>query len=289
VARVKPEARTVTCVGCGTAFETPKTNKPFHSKECRTAYKARQREAEREQRPPLVKVCAFCDNEYTINVSNGARGAASSKYCPNNNKCRDAAYAKADKEERARIKAERGHWARVLPKTAEKLVAIRPLLDPANPISVRTCCYHLLSKGYLKSTKNFGGMQAHITKARLRESDDPNFLDDECFVDHSRVLEFNEGYLDTSDFLHNVKQWYRRDHWQEQPVVPVILCEKRGHGDILKTVCGTEQVRLFLSKGIHARSFLCLIAENVEDILSRGQGVRFGYLGDHDASGSPAV
>jgi hypothetical protein len=132
-------------------------------------------------------------------------------------------------------------------------------------------------------------MQAHITKARLRESDDPNFLDDECFVDHSRVLEFNEGYLDTSDFLHNVKQWYRRDHWQEQPVVPVILCEKRGHGDILKTVCGTEQVRLFLSKGIHARSFLCLIAENVEDILSRGQGVRFGYLGDHDASGSPAV
>jgi hypothetical protein len=68
-------------------------------------------------------------------------------------------------------------------------------------------------------------------------------------------------------------------------LVPIILCEKRGHGDILKNVCGTERVRLFLSKGIHARSFLCHIAEHVAEVIGNGQGVRIGYLGDHDASG----
>ena len=57
------------------------------------------------------------------------------------------------------------------------------------------------------------------------------------------------------------------------------------HGDILKTTCDTERVRLFLSKGIHARSFLCHIAEHVAEVIGNGLGVRIGYLGDHDASG----
>jgi hypothetical protein len=285
VPRVKPEARTVTCVGCGVPFETTKSNKHFHSKECHAAHLAKLREAGRATRSPLVKTCEGCNVEYNPEKLDGLgrRVGAQSKY--HSEECRDAAYARADKEESQRAREERGDWARVFPETARQLAAIRPLLDPDNPISVRTCCYHLLSLGLLESTDNFASMQAKITAARLRESDDPNFLEDDCFVDHSRVLEFSRGYTSVEKFFGLVKNSYSRDPWQTQPVVPVIMCEKRGHGDILKTVCGTERVRLFLSKGIHARSFLCLIAENIAAILERGQGVRLGYLGDHDPSG----
>jgi hypothetical protein len=287
--RAKPEARTVTCEGCGVPFETTKTNKTFCSKECHTAHRARLREAEREQRQPLVKVCALCGVEYTVGENGSTlRGLASSKYCSVEH--RDAANTKARTTKRrtslGRAVDEDGRVTRKLsPHTVAQLNAVRAILNPDNPISVRSCCYHLLSLGLLESTEDFNNMCKKITAARLRESEDGNFLPDDCFVDHSRVLEFRQGHTSVEDFFELVKNGYSRDPWQSQPLVPIILCEKRGHGDILKNVCGTEQVRLFLSKGIHARSFLCHIAEHVAEIISNGQAVRIGYLGDHDASG----
>jgi hypothetical protein len=279
--RPKPEIRTIVCVGCGVLFETTKTNKPFHNTPCRTTYKATLREQQRAARAPLVKVCAFCAVKYRADKLDhlGRRVGAQSKYC--SEECSDKAQQK-----NRRVTDIVGRPQGVLkPQTVAQLDAVRELLSPENPLSVRSCCYHLLSIGLLSSTNDFNAMCAKITAARLRESDDPNFLSDDCFVDHSRVLEFNEGFPDVGSFFERVKSSYSRDPWQEQPVVPIILCEKRGHGDILKNVCGTECVRLFLSKGVHARSFLCCIAENVADIIGNGQGVRIGYIGDHDASG----
>jgi hypothetical protein len=63
------------------------------------------------------------------------------------------------------------------------------------------------------------------------------------------------------------------------------LCEKRGHGDILKSTCDALQVRLFLSKGIHARSFLVSIAEACAPLIKAGKKIRLGYVGDFDCSG----
>ncbi len=171
------------------------------------------------------------------------------------------------------------------PHTIQQLDAVRAILNPQNPISVRSCCYHLLSLGLLSSTKDFSNMGKKITDARLRDEDDPNSLRDDCFVDHSRVLEWVSGWSNVNTFLRVVKDAYSRDPWQDQTTIPIILCEKRGHGDILKTTCDAEHVRLFLSKGIHARSFLCSIAQHCADVLTSGKSIHLGYLGDFDCSG----
>jgi hypothetical protein len=278
------------CAGCPIEFVPTRSSKKFHSSECLKLHRARLKEEKRAARPPTVKVCAFCGEEYRPDKFDGLgrRVGAQRKYCSSAH--RDAAMAKIQKAKRraksGRTLCVRGRtMGKLAELTVRQLDAVRELLDPENPISVRGCCYHLLSMGLLDSTEDFNGMCKKITDARLRENDDPSFLPDNCFVDHSRVLEYEGGYSNVDNFLALVKESYNRDPWQEQPIVPIILCEKRGHGDILKKTCDAEHVRLFLSKGIHARSFLCLIADHCAKILSNGQGVRIGYLGDHDPTG----
>jgi hypothetical protein len=245
----------------------------------------------------ITCTCQHCGGEFespTHDIRGRKRTAgqiAQLRFCPKPKPCARQAGSKAQTENRRAalgkpIDKDARKGRGLSPHTIEQLDAVRAILDSANPISVRSCCYHLLSVGLLSSTKDFANMQSKITHARIRESnDEPNSLPDNCFVDHSRVLEFWRGSPDVNSFIASMRKIYARDPWQDQPTVPIILCEKRGHGDILKTVCDAAHVRLFLSKGVHARSFLNTIADACAEIISNGQNVSLGYLGDFDCSG----
>lgn len=291
----KPKAMlTVICKCCGTPFETRKTNQyfcPVPKGQCHKVYAARQREQARADRPPIEKECEYCGDKFTVDKVDtaGRRVGENTKYCPDKPCGAKANTKKKVNANRVALGLPEDQDGRSLgrlkDKTIERIAAIRTILDPNNPVGVRFCCYHLLSIGLLESTKQFPSMYPIVTAARHREPDDPHYLPDNCFVDHTRTLEFDSGYEDIEDFVSYLTSWYRRNHWQTQKVVPIIVCEKRGHGDILKGTCDKEHVRLFLSRGTLGRSFLVDIAEHVADVINNGQRVRIGYIGDHDASG----
>ncbi len=170
--------------------------------------------------------------------------------------------------------------------TREQLDAIKEILDTDNPIGIRTCCYHLLSLGLLNSTKDFSNMAKKINDARKRHEDDRDYLPDEGFADASRVLEWNQGWSGgINSYIRAYTRVYERNHWENQKIVPIILCEKTGHGDFLRATTKAEQVRMFLSKGTHARSHLVKLAKHCANIIRTGQEVSIGYLGDFDPSG----
>jgi len=81
-----------------------------------------------------------------------------------------------------------------------------------------------------------------------------------------------------------IRSVYSRNHWQDQPLIPIILCEKDGFF-FLKNVTDPLHVRLFLSKGTHGRSHLVKLAQHVASILNEGKLVKIGYVGDFDADG----
>jgi hypothetical protein len=242
-----------------------------------------------------TSTCAFCGDEFEIPLfdSRGRRRAAGqiaqSKYCPEKDCAKQVGMIQTSDARRAKAGRPLGVDARktrgLADHTIEQINAVRDFVSPAQPMSVRSCCYHLLSLGLLKSTKDFPNMQSKITHARLRNEDEENYLDDDCFVDRSRVIHHYEGYSDLNSFVTSVRNWYSRDPWQDQPVVPIILCEKIGHGEFLRSLCDAAHVRLCLSKGTHARSFLCGVAEHCATVINNGQVVSIGYIGDHDCSG----
>jgi hypothetical protein len=256
----------------------------FHTKECRKLWLATQREAARAVRPSIDKACEFCGGPIEeTQDSLGRRIGMQNDYCGSS--CRDKASLRRDKIVAGLDPDVDGRTERKLaPRTIEILDAVRAFLDVDNPVGVRSCCYHLLSLGILKSTREFDGAQAHIKNARLRDEDDPNFLPDDAFVDRSRKLEYLPGYSNAEECLDTVRRYYSRNHWADQPTVPIILTEKDGYF-FLNQVTDSEHVRLFLSKGVHGRSHLCKLADHCAQIIKNGQHVRIGYVGDFDADG----
>ncbi len=173
---------------------------------------------------------------------------------------------------------------RLEPRTIEILDAVRAFLGTLDyPVGVRSVCYHLLSTGVLKSTREFGGAQGHISAARLRDEGD-NDIPDDAFEDRTRKLEYFPGATDVQDYLEERKAWYSRTHWTDQPTVPILLTEKDGY-NFLSSVTAPEHVRLFLSKGNHGRCHLVKLAEHCAQIINNGQRVAIGYFGDFDADG----
>ena len=245
----------------------------------------------------ITRKCEYCEHDFEI-PTHDSRGRKRSegqieqvKFCsPEHRRLHGMAVGTV----RRRIKAGAdplvdGRTTRGLADfTVKQLDAVREFISPDMPLSVRTCCYHLLSLGLLESTENFSTMIQKITQARLRDEDDPNYLNDDCFVDRSRVIHHSAGFSDVNAFVDVVRGAYSRNPWQDQPVVPIILCEKIGHGEFLKPLCDAAHVRLCLSKGFHGRSFLASkggVAEHCAAVINNRQTVALGYMGDFDCSG----
>jgi hypothetical protein len=200
--------------------------------------------------------------------------------------CREKAHTrnKQDKRDASYTHKKPNGKRGLAPKTIEKLDAVRAILSPDNPIDVRSCCYHLLSLGLLESTAKFGGMNRHITAARIRDEGD-NSLPDNCFLDKGRELILPAMYSDIYEYHGYDKYSYRRDWWQNQPVIPLIVCEKAGFGPLIAEVTRELGMRLYLSSGTLGRSFIVKMASDIADLLRNGKRVMIGYFGDWDGAG----
>lgn len=162
-------------------------------------------------------------------------------------------------------------------KTIEIIEAVRGMVSPEAPSTVRFVLYKLISQGILSSTKDYNKLVNALSQARIRGD-----LDDSCFADNKRTVSTPPVWENVEQFREQTKSWYSRDHWKTQDNFPIILVEKDTVAQTIREVCSELQVSLFSGSGYCSRPFLCKLAEM---ILERKRPVQIGYIGDHDASG----
>jgi hypothetical protein len=82
-------------------------------------------------------------------------------------------------------------------------------------------------------------------KAHDREPDHPDYLSDEYFSDRGRATYSNGGDNSLEERLSMTARHLDLDYWKHHPVVPMIICEKDGHGPVLNDeVCRPSHVTL---------------------------------------------
>jgi hypothetical protein len=268
------------CEHCGDEY-TPSSPRAWESSkyckdECRKAANAVSARRYRHEGPltPQPKICEVCGTEY-LTVQN------TSRYCSitrdaDGRTCRQVAQLATMQQKSAAVREAR--FAKgdmrmrdkpIASHTRAQLDEVRKILDIDNGISVRSCCYHLLTLGLLNSTKDFSNMAKKINAARKRHEDDRDYLPDEGFRDGTRVMEWNHGWSGGIDsYIDAYVRVYERDHWENQKVIPIILCEKSGHGDFLRATTKAEQYGCSLV-GAYTDAVISSIWPNIVPISSR--------------------
>jgi hypothetical protein len=150
------------------------------------------------------------------------------------------------------------------------------------PLGKRSAFYEIYNRGIIPNLDKsvFSSLYRHVNNAC-----EDGRLDDDYFEDTSRRLSHNSGDDTVADALLGRLSVTELDHWKDQPVVPIIMCEKDGHQGVLSRITNPAQVHLFTSKGTWSRPSLRKVAKAVAVLVNRGKEVKIGYVGDHDPAG----
>lgn len=177
------------------------------------------------------------------------------------------------------------------PITQLRLQAIREYCEANDaknfPIGKRTAFYNLINGEWwgFKSVDEFAPFYAALMAAHDRDPYDPDYVSDDFFADRGRARYHSKGDSSVEETLEARLSFFELDRWRDQSVVPMILCEKDGHGPVLERITDPAQVILHTSKGTFSRAQIKRIAKDISDIVSTGRKVAIGYVGDFDAAG----
>jgi len=150
------------------------------------------------------------------------------------------------------------------------------------PLGKRSAFYELYNSGVVPE---FSKDKFTYFYKPINDACENGELDDAWFVDTSRKLSHNKGDDSMAGALLGRLGVTELDHWKDQPVVPIVMCEKDGHQGVLERITDAHQVRLFTSKGVWSRPSLVQAANVVESLIKQGKSVVIGYVGDHDPAG----
>jgi hypothetical protein len=182
-------------------------------------------------------------------------------------------------------------------KTQLRLQAIRDYCETNDakkfPIGKRTAFYNLINGEWwgFESVKEFTPFYEKLMKAHDRDPRHFDYVSDDYFADLGRARYGSTGSESVEEALETRLSFFELDRWKDQSVVPMILCEKEGHGPVLERITDPAQVILHTSKGTFSRSQIKSIAKDISDIVSSNTSasarrkVAIGYVGDFDAAG----
>lgn len=155
--------------------------------------------------------------------------------------------------------------------------AILEIVEERAPITVRGVCYALFARGLIESmtvsqTKKISGITV-----RMREDED---LDWTKIVDGSRPVKRARTWGDPSSIIQTAVRSYRRDNWQDQPIVVEVWSEKSTVEGVLTPVLDEYGVDFRVMKGFG--SFTKVKEAAVESTAKPTVAL---YIGDWDPSG----
>jgi hypothetical protein len=182
-------------------------------------------------------------------------------------------------------------------KTQLRLQAIRKYCEANDaknfPIGKRTAFYSLINGEWwgFGSVDEFTPFYEKLMTAHDRDPRHLDYVSDDYFADRGRARYHSKGDTSVAEALEARLSIFELDRWKDQSVVPMILCEKDGHGPVLERITDPAQVILHTSKGTFSRAQIKSIANDISDIVSTNTSsgasrkIAIGYVGDFDAAG----
>jgi hypothetical protein len=166
-------------------------------------------------------------------------------------------------------------------KTIEMEQAIIQIVEDRHPITVRGVCYALFTRGLLDSMAV--GQTGKVSKimTAMREN---STLDWTLIVDGSRVVDRGNLWNNPSQIIQAAVNGYRRNYWQEQPLLIEVWSEKSTIQGVLAPVLDEFGVTFRVMKGFGSFTAVRQAAEDSLDIPADRHAIAL-YIGDRDPSG----
>ncbi len=145
-------------------------------------------------------------------------------------------------------------------------------------MTVRQLFYQLVVRGHIEKTERAYARVQEATVAMRRGK----LLPYDKIVDGGRVRRRQPGWDSIGDLLGDAEAAFRLDHWQHQPVLVEIWCEKDALAGVIQPVADRYGVTFVALKGFGS---LSIAAESGAELRRAEKPVVIYYFGDHDPSG----
>lgn len=156
-------------------------------------------------------------------------------------------------------------------------------------LTIRGLHYQLVSRGMTNDIQHYKRVVAATGQARW-----DGIISFGAFSDRERSMACNTQSDDTiyEDEVMNAKKqiklWannYYLNRWENQPIYPEVLIEKKALEGVFYKTCMTNGVALGACKGYPSLTFLHDISFRIKEAEYRGKQPIILYFGDYDPSG----
>lgn len=159
--------------------------------------------------------------------------------------------------------------------------AIAAIVDERAPITVRGVCYALFTDRLIPDMSVGSTQKISRVMTEMRET---GTLDWTLIVDGSRAVERQSTWRDPAQIIDAAVRGYRRDRWQDQPVMVEVWSEKSTVQGVLAPVLDEFGVTFRVMKGFGSFTAVRQAAEDSLDLPDDRDAIAL-YIGDWDPSG----
>lgn len=156
-------------------------------------------------------------------------------------------------------------------------------------LTLRGLHYQLVGLGMTNDIQHYKRVVSAMIDARW-----DGLIGFDKFSDLDRGMEGETEYKETDlddsieeakSSIHNWMNYYRLNRWENQPIYPEVLIEKKALQGVFARICGRLDVGLGACKGYPSLTFLHEASERYRKAINAGKDVVILYFGDYDPSG----
>ena len=160
---------------------------------------------------------------------------------------------------------------------------------PPGMLTLRGLYYQLVTRGMTNSLQQYKRVVSAMIAARW-----DGLVDFDAFSDRDRAMVGETRYeeTDVAESIDKAKEaivawmeYYNKNKWENQPIYPEVLIEKKALQGVFESVCSDNRVALGACKGYPSLTFLNELAKRFIEAESRGKLPVILYFGDYDPSG----
>lgn len=149
------------------------------------------------------------------------------------------------------------------------------------PMSSRQVAYQLVGRRAIENTESEKKRVGRLIVDMRRDGSIPYSR----IVDRTRAKHHFQGWDGLGELMETFSSDYRRDLWTDQPVIPMIACEKAALEGIFSGIVDEYGSSLWTFQGFISESFAYEWAEEIRRLNRAGKNVAIYYFGDFDPSG----
>lgn len=159
----------------------------------------------------------------------------------------------------------------------------------AGVLTLRGLYYQLVTRGMTNSLQHYKRVVGAMIDARWN-----GIVDFDAFSDRDRAMVGETKFATTDvggsieeakDAIGNWMRIYYKNRWENQPIYPEILIEKKALQGVFESVCARNNIALGACKGYPSLTFLNELSKRFIEAEQDGKRPVILYFGDYDPSG----